>query len=338
MNDKKILLGHGSGGEMSNALIADLFRKYFSNPILNAATDSAVLRLEDTSISYTTDSYVVDPIFFPGGNIGKLAICGTVNDLAVSGALPKYISCGFIIEEGFSFNELEEIVNSMASEALKAGVTIVTGDTKVVNRGKCDKIFINTSGIGILDEKNRNISYGSNIKPGDKVIVNGTIGDHGIAIIGTRNELGFSSDIKSDCACLNGLIASVLASFDGVRFMRDATRGGLASVLCEIAEKSNAGITLNENLIPIRESVRGMCEVFGFDPLHVANEGKIVMIAAKEEADKIIRTMNSHEYGKDAAIIGEITESSAGKVILKTSVGGNRIVDMLAGEQLPRIC
>ena len=289
-------------------------------------------------IAFTTDSYVVDPIIFPGGNIGKLAVCGTVNDLSVSGAKPLYLSCGFIIEEGLLISDLDIIVKSMAEEASKAGVKIVTGDTKVVDKGKCDKIFINTSGIGILQEKQKNISFGKEIMVGDKVIINGNIGDHGTAILCARNSIEYSNSVLSDCAPLNELISKVLSVSDKVKFMRDATRGGLATVICELAEKHKFGIELFENALPVQESVRGLCEIFGFDPLYMANEGKVVMVVGKDDAEKVLIALKKDVNGKNAAIIGEITEANKGMVVMKTGIGGKRIIDMLAGEQLPRIC
>ncbi|MBU0764657.1 MAG: hydrogenase expression/formation protein HypE [Bacteroidetes bacterium] len=338
IREKNILLSHGSGGGMSHELIRDLFVRYFDNEILRSQTDSAILDTGGSSLAFTTDSYVVDPVFFPGGNIGKLSVCGTVNDLAVSGATPLYISCGFIIEEGFPVKDLETIVASMAEEAGKAGVLVVTGDTKVVNRGKCDKLFINTSGIGVIGEERKDIGTGAFVRAGDRILINGTIGDHGIAIMGTRNELSFSSDIKSDCACLNRMIGKILDAGVDVRFMRDATRGGLATVLCELASSVGLGITIDEKAVQVKESVRGMCEVFGFDPMHVANEGKVVMVVTAGDAQKALEMLRSHELGKDASIIGEITEKHTSRVILQTEIGGSRIIDMLAGEQLPRIC
>ncbi|MFA6923425.1 MAG: hydrogenase expression/formation protein HypE [Bacteroidales bacterium] len=338
MNNEKILLNHGSGGKLTHELISGLFVKYFDNDILRKQTDSAIINVDSNLLAYTTDSYVVEPIFFPGGDIGKLAVCGTVNDLSVSGAKPLYISCGFIIEEGFLFSELERIVKSMAGEAEKAGVIIVTGDTKVVDKGKCDKIFINTSGIGILDEKRKNISYGSEIKVGDKIIVNGNIGEHGAAILCARNSLEYSSDVKSDCASLNKLISEALQVSDKIKFMRDATRGGLATVLCELAEKNKFGVELDESQISVRESVRGLCEIFGYDPLYMANEGKVVMVVGKEDAEKVLKKIKQNELGENAAIIGEITGTNNKLVVMKTGIGGKRIIDMLAGEQLPRIC
>ncbi len=339
MPDKnRILLSHGSGGKLSHELISGLFVKYFSNNLLDSQTDSAILKTFEGKLAFTTDSYVVDPIFFPGGNIGKLAVCGTVNDLAVSGATPKYLSCGFIIEEGFHLDELKEVVRSMAEEAENAGVKIVTGDTKVVNRGKCDKIFINTAGIGTLDESRHHISFGNNIKAGDKIIINGSIGDHGIAVLAARESLSFQSDVKSDCAPLNGLIGELPCTPGQIRFMRDATRGGLATVLVELAENKNYGILLDEEKIPVNEIVTGACEVFGFDPLYLANEGKVVMVVDGNVAKTVVDALKKHPFGKQAAVIGEITDAHPKKVLLNTAIGGRRILDMLAGEMLPRIC
>ena len=338
MTDEKILLNHGSGGKMTHKLITGLFIRYFDNPILKAQTDSAILSIDSHLIAFTTDSYVVSPVFFPGGNIGKLAVCGTVNDLAVSGANPLYLSCGFIIEEGMSFSELEDIVKTMADEAAKAGVLIVTGDTKVVNKGSCDKIFINTAGIGILNESRKDISAGKRITPGDKIIVNGAIGNHGAAILCARNSVEYYSEIQSDCTSLNSLIENVLKTSVQVKFMRDATRGGLGTILCELAGKKEFGVELSETEIPIDESVRGLCEIFGYDPLFMANEGKVVMVVSKEDAGKVLETFHSEELGKNAAVIGEITSTNKGLVVMITGIGGSRLIDMPAGEQLPRIC
>jgi hydrogenase expression/formation protein HypE len=338
IKNDKVLLGHGSGGKLTHDLISSLFVKYFNNNYLDKQTDSAILELPDGQVSFTTDSFVVDPIFFPGGDIGKLAICGTVNDLAVSGATPLYMSAGFIIEEGFPFRDLESIVHSMSAEAKKAGVIIVTGDTKVVNRGKCDKIFINTAGIGKISKQHLHIGEGSRIKPGDKIIINGSVGDHGMAVLAARQELNIQSEIRSDCASLNGLIKNVLAVSDGIKFMRDATRGGLATVLAEIAEKKQFGVTLEESQIPVSPKVRAFCELLGFDPLYVANEGKVVIVVDPASAEKVISVMNEHEFGKNTRIIGEITSTYSGKAFINTVIGGRRILDMLAGEQLPRIC
>ena len=338
MKQKHILLGHGSGGQMSRDLIEKLFVRYFDNEILQQQGDSALLELPANTISFTTDSFVVDPLFFSGGNIGKLAIAGTVNDLAVSGAEPLYMSTSFIIEEGFSLNELEEIVKTMAQEAKKAGVKIVTGDTKVVDRGKCDKVFINTTGVGYLPEKNRAISSGNKIKPGDKIIINGSIADHGMCIMAARNDLNISSAIKSDCAPLNGLIKEALAVSNNIKFMRDATRGGISTVLNELVSGKEFGLEIDEKEIVVHENVKGICELLGFDPFYVANEGKVIMVVAAEDASKVIETIQKNEFGKEASIIGEITETHPGKGWIITGIGGRRVIDMLAGEQLPRIC
>ena len=335
---KTILLGHGSGGRLSHDLIKELFVKYFSNDILDEQTDAAVLTIHSDKLSFTTDSFVVDPVFFPGGDIGKLAVAGTINDVAVSGAKPLYLSSSFIIEEGFPVNDLETIVKSMADEAKKAGVMIVTGDTKVVNRGKCDKVFINTTGVGEIQQKHVHIGTGKSIKTGDKIIINGTIADHGMCIMAAREELSFSTDIKSDCACLNHLIKDALSVSDQIRFMRDATRGGLATVLCELAENKHFGIEINENALPVNENVRGMCELLGFDPLYVANEGKVLMVVGQKDADKVLEILRKNELGQDSVIIGGVVEEHRGKAWLTTGIGGRRIIDMLAGEQLPRIC
>ncbi len=336
--NENILLGHGSGGRLSHDLIKDLFIKYFQNDLLLPQGDAAVLPSHSEKLAFTTDSFVVDPIFFPGGNIGNLAVAGTVNDLAVSGAVPEYLSVGFILEEGFPLSQLEEIVRTMAQEANKAGIKIVTGDTKVVERGKADKIFINTSGIGHFHPDNEDITSGKNIKPGDKILINGTIGDHGMAVMSARNQLLIQSPVDSDCACLNGLISDALEIKNAIRFMRDATRGGLGTVLSELCEDKTYGINIYEETVPVQECVRGMCELLGFDPLYVANEGKVVMVVDKNAADLILQKLQNHPLGKSAAIIGEITSEHNGKTWLYTISGGKRIVDMPAGEQLPRIC
>ena len=337
-SEKTILLGHGSGGKLSHDLIRDIFIKYFSNKILSGQTDSACLPGVNEGIAFTTDSYVVDPIFFPGGNIGKLAVCGTVNDLAVSGAKPQYLSASFIIEEGFSITDLEKIVYAMAEESREAGVQIVTGDTKVVNKGKCDKLFINTAGVGYLPQKNFSISTGQKIKPGDKIIVSGSVGDHGVAILSARENMSFSVNLKSDCASLNKMIQSVLNISSGIHFMRDATRGGLATVLCELSETREFGIEADEANIPVLSSVQSACEIFGYDPLYMANEGKVIMVVDSLDVDKVLNKLQHNIFGKKASVFGEITKKHPGKVILKTAIGGTRIVDMLTGEQLPRIC
>ena len=335
MSDK-ILLSHGSGGKQTNKLISDLFLKYFNNSIINEMNDAAQLTLEGNRIAFTTDSFVVNPIFFNGGNIGKLAICGTVNDIAVSGAKPLFLSSAFIIEEGFEISKLEEIVKAMAEEAEKAGVKIVAGDTKVVENGSADGIFINTTGIGIIRD-DVNIKA-SNAMVGDVVIVNGTLGDHGITIMCERNGLGFDGDIKSDCASLNGLIDSMLKVSTDIHVLRDATRGGVAAVLNEIAEASNVSIKLSEKSIPVKDEILGVCEFLGLDPLYIANEGKICAFVPEEYAAEVLEAMKRHPLGINSSIIGKVVEGSSNKVYIDTIVGGQRIVDMPSGQQLPRIC
>jgi len=335
MSDK-ILLSHGSGGKQTNKLISDLFLKYFNNSIINEMNDAAQLTLEGNRIAFTTDSFVVNPIFFNGGNIGKLAICGTVNDIAVSGAKPLFLSSAFIIEEGFEISKLEEIVKAMAEEAEKAGVKIVAGDTKVVENGSADGIFINTSGIGIIRD-DVNIKA-SNAMVGDVVIVNGTLGDHGITIMCERNGLGFDGDIQSDCASLNGLIDSMLQVSTDIHVLRDATRGGVAAVLNEIAEASNVSIKLSEKSIPVKDEILGVCEFLGLDPLYIANEGKICAFVPEEYAAEVLEAMKNHPLGINSSIIGKVVEGSSNKVYIDTIVGGQRIVDMPSGQQLPRIC
>ncbi len=338
MMEKNISLGHGSGGRLMHSLIRDLFVKYFDNPFLAQQSDSAVLDLSPGKTAFTTDSYVIDPVFFPGGDIGKLAVCGTANDLAVAGATPRYITAAFIIEEGLPMEELERIVASMAEEAKNAGILVVTGDTKVVNKGQCDKIFINTAGIGQLETAQAHIGTGKNMEAGDKIILNGPIAQHGMAIMAVRNFGNFNTNIQSDCGCLNHMIREVLDTGARVRFMRDATRGGLATVMCEMAAQRGFGVEVSEEDVPVDDNVRGMCELLGFDPFYVANEGKLVMAVHPEDADQVIRTMKNNPLGRDAAVIGELTREHPGKAVLQTAIGGKRIMDMLAGEQLPRIC
>jgi hydrogenase expression/formation protein HypE len=335
--EQNILLGHGSGGNLMHQLIGDMFLKHFSNRILDEQTDSAILEVGSSEIAFTTDSFVIDPLFFPGGNIGKLAVCGTINDLAVSGAQPLYISVSFIIEEGFPVSDLERIVISLAAEAKKAGVLIVTGDTKVVNKGKCDKIFINTAGIGRMKNKNIQISKAVNVQPGDVIIINGTIGDHGMAVMNSRESFNFKTAVESDCASLNHMIDDVL-EHSQVKFMRDPTRGGVATVLNELVGKINLGIEISESNLPVKNGVKAMCELLGFDPLHIANEGKVIIVAAEQEGQKILDLLKRNEYGKESAVIGRVVADHPGKVVLKNETGGRRIIDSLAGDQLPRIC
>ncbi len=337
LKEDKIMLSHGSGGRMMHQLIEELFVKNFKNSILEEQTDAAILQVGSTEIAFTTDSFVIDPLFFPGGNIGKLAVCGTVNDLAVSGAEPLYLSVSFILEEGFPMKELELIVESLAAEAKNAGVQIVTGDTKVVNKGKCDKLFINTAGIGRMKHENRSIARAQNIHPGDLILINGTIGDHGIAVMNARESFQFKASIESDCACLNRLIAEVLEKAS-VKFMRDPTRGGVATVLNELADKIHFGIEIEESALPVNKGVMAMCEVLGFDPLHVANEGKVILVVGVEEGEMILEILKNNPLGTQSAIIGRVVEDHPGKVVLKNETGGRRIIDSLSGDQLPRIC
>jgi len=334
--EEKILLSHGSGGKQTNKLISEMFLKNFDNDILNELNDAAHLNLDSGKIVFTTDSFVVNPIFFNGGDIGKLAVCGTVNDIAVSGAKPLYLSCAFIIEEGFPLEKLGVIVESMAKEARSAGVKIVTGDTKVVNRGCCDGIFINTTGIGAKYE-NSDIRA-RNVKPGDVVIVNGTLGDHGATIMCERSGLGIESNLESDCASLNSLVDCILEVCPQTHMLRDATRGGIAAVLNEIAEMSKVTITLEEKAIPVKEDVNSICELIGLDPLYIANEGKLCAFVPEQYADKVLSVMKKHPLGVHAAIIGKVIEENRYKVYMNTGIGGRRIVDMPSGEQLPRIC
>ena len=331
-----VSLNHGSGGSLTGKLIRSVFVKRFGMD--EPLTDSALLKEKGLLLAFTTDSYVVDPIFFPGGDIGKLAVCGTVNDLSVSGAIPKYISASFIIEEGFSFHDLELIADSMSSEAKNAGVRIVTGDTKVVERGKCDKLFINTSGIGLIKTGFENISSAMNVKPGDKLIINGSLGNHAIAVLSARKELTFSSPVTSDCASLNHLINNVLEECSEIRFMRDLTRGGLATVLNELADMIFSGIIINESSVPVEEPVKGLCEILGFDPLCLANEGKVLFVVGNEGHQKVLDVLRSHPLGKYSEVIGEIVDNGRNMVILNTAIGGRRIIDMPSGMQLPRIC
>lgn len=331
-----VTMNHGSGGRQAHELIMKLFARKFGMP--EPLTDSAVLRDQGITLAFTTDSYVVDPLFFPGGNIGKLAVCGTVNDLAVSGAIPRYISSSFIIEEGFPVKDLETIAGSMAQEAERAGVRIVTGDTKVVGKGKCDRLFITTSGTGFIKSGDEQICTGEKIRPGDKLIINGSIGNHAIAVLGARNNLNFSSSVLSDCASLNHLIQSVINECTQVHFMRDITRGGLAAVLYELAQLSELGITIDEKSVPVDDPVRGLCEVLGFEPFNLANEGKVLIVVGDKEHEKILRILRSDPLGDKSALIGEITDVKKGDVILNTFSGGKRFLEIPSGIQLPRIC
>jgi hydrogenase expression/formation protein HypE len=329
----KILLGHGSGGRLMHALIEEYFSPAFGN---SGAGDSAIIEVRSKKLAYTTDSYVVSPLFFPGGNIGDLAVCGTVNDLSVAGAEPLYLTAGFIIEEGFPLADLKRIISSMATAAQQAGVTIVAGDTKVVNKGKADGVFINTSGIGVLGE-GIDISP-KNIREGDTVIVSGELGNHGVAILAERNGLTFEPAIVSDTRPLNTLVRSMYQASGKIRFMRDPTRGGLATTLKEAALESGFCIRIREQALPIPPPVKGACSLLGLDPLYVANEGILMAVVDAGDADRIVSAMRNHDDGKNTAIIGTVDRSSPGMVLLETAIGGSRILDMLQGEQLPRIC
>jgi len=336
MDYDTIQLAHGAGGKLSSELIEKIFLPRFGNKTLDKLEDQAILEIPANRIAFTTDSFVVDPIFFPGGNIGDLAINGTINDVAMSGSKPLYLSVGFILEEGLSLEILHKIVLSMEFAAKHAGVQIVTGDTKVVNKGSCDKIFINTSGIGIVPD-GVNISA-ANIQPGDKIIISGTVADHGIAVMTTREDLSFKSQVQSDTVALNGLVDDMLNVSKNIHAMRDPTRGGVATTLNEFARQSNVGIQLYTDTVPVKPEVNGACEVLGIDPLYVANEGKLIAVVPSNIADKMLSVMQKNEHGKYAKIIGEITDKNLNIVVQETGLGANRIVDMPIGEQLPRIC
>jgi hydrogenase expression/formation protein HypE len=335
-----IRMDHGSGGRLARQLIEELFLPRFSGGPLSDLGDAALLSPGAGRLAFTTDSHVITPRFFPGGDIGSLAVCGTVNDLAVAGAVPRWLSAGFIIEEGFSIEELDRIAASMANAAADAGVEIAAGDTKVVERGGCDGLFINTAGIGSVPEERSGISAARDIAPGDKILINGTVGDHGLAVTAAREDFDLSTPLLSDCAPLAGLTERLFSApaGKGIRFMRDPTRGGLATVICELAESRQVGIDLNEEAIPVREEVRGLCELLGYDPLYVANEGKCVVAASAETAEKLLAVMREDPLGREAAIIGEVTSEHPGETVLLTAAGGRRKVDMLSGGQLPRIC
>jgi len=336
MGKEHITTAHGSGGRMTHELITDVFYRHFGNPVLERNDDAAVAEIAGGKIAFTTDTFVVKPVFFPGGDIGKLAVCGTVNDLAVSGAAPEYMSCGFIIEEGFSLGDLEKIVRSMSECAREAGVNIVAGDTKVVGRGEADGIFINTSGVGTVKA---GLELGvEKIKPGDKVVISGSVGDHGLAVLGQRKGLEFKSGIISDCAPLNAMLEKAADEAPGIRFMRDPTRGGLATTLNEITAGAGFGIVVEEEKVLVSENVRGACELLGMDPLYIANEGKVLVIVDPAGEEKLLEALRASAYGREAAVIGEVTSSGPGKVRLMTRYGVERIIDMPAAEQLPRIC
>lgn len=333
---QQITLDHGAGGEASRDLVREMVLKRLDNEFLRRLDDSAVVELTGGRFALTTDSYVVDPIFFPGGDIGSLAVHGTVNDLSMQGAAPLYLTLGLVLEEGLSLDDLERIMESIAQAGRNAGIKVVAGDTKVVPRGKADKIFINTAGIGALPP---GVEVGShNARPGDLILINGDIGDHGIAILASREGLEFETALLSDSAPLNGLVSALLKTGSRIHVLRDPTRGGVATALNEIAGQSGVGIELFEEKIPISKPVMAASELLGLDPLYIANEGKCLVFVAEEEADALLRVMRRHRYGKRAAIIGRVIAEHRGRVLLKTRVGGTRILPMLTGDQLPRIC
>ncbi len=334
MQEERIIMAHGSGGRISHQLVKEIFQKVFDNRWLEQMGDAAVLPAEADRLAVTTDSFVVSPLVFRGGDIGKLAVCGTVNDLAVSGAVPKYLTAGFIIEEGFSIKELAKITSSMADTARAAGVYLVAGDTKVVERGSADKLFINTTGVGFMP-KGRDVNPGQ-IKPGDKIIISGTLGDHGIAIMSEREGLSFSSPVSSDCAPLNKFIESFF--LPGVKCMRDPTRGGLATTLNELAAQAGAGMVIEEERVPVLPAVGGACRMLGLDPLYLANEGKALVIVDPQVENQVLDRMHKHPLGEKARIIGEVLSGDPGLVLLETVLGARRILGMLEGEHLPRIC
>ncbi|MBE0683069.1 MAG: hydrogenase expression/formation protein HypE [Anaerolineales bacterium] len=336
-HNEQIVMGHGAGGRMSHQLIQKAFLPAFDNPALRAGDDAANLESDlHERLAISTDAHVVTPLFFPGGDIGRLAVCGTVNDVAMLGANPLYLTAGFILEEGLPMETLQRVIASMKSAAEEAGVQIVAGDTKVVQKGKADGMYITTAGVGVIRAGVK--IGGAQAKAGDVVILSGSLGDHGIAVLGARGELGFQSTIQSDVAPLNHLIEAILNASDNIHVLRDPTRGGLATTLNEIATQSNVGILLDEISLPIHPEVGAACEMLGFDPLYIANEGKLVAFVANENADAVLKAMQATRYGEDACIIGEVTAEPRGRVLLKTALGSTRVVDMLSGEMLPRIC
>ena len=336
MKTTRIQLDHGAGGRASQELVVRTFMPALANPILRELNDSALLDFGDMRLAMSTDSYVVDPIFFPGGDIGSLAVHGTVNDLAMRGARPFYLSAGFILEEGLDLTDLERLVHSMATAAREAGVQVVAADTKVVPRGKADKIFINTAGLGIIPP-GVDIA-GQNAQAGDIILINGPMGDHGVAVLSTREGLSFQTEIRSDSAALNSLVHVMLEQSQKIHVLRDPTRGGVATALNEVALQSGVGVRLEESRLPVRPAVSAACEMLGLDPLYVANEGKVLALVAPEEADLVLDAMRRHPLGRDACSIGQVLSEHPGRVLLQTEIGGRRIVDMLSGEQLPRIC
>jgi hydrogenase expression/formation protein HypE len=336
MKRDRILLAHGGGGALTRELITEILEPEFENPALKPLDDSAILALDDRTYAFTTDSYVVKPFFFPGGDIGKLAVCGTVNDLAMQGAEPLWLSLGLILEEGLAISDLRKIVRSIHSAAEDVGVQIATGDTKVVERGKCEGLYINTAGLGRVVAKNRLAS--ANVKPGDAVILSGYIGDHGVAVMSQREGISFATSVVSDCAALWPLVKTVLETGVEIHAMRDPTRGGLAAAVCDIAAASAVGIKLDEKALPVSREVRGACDLLGLDPLTIANEGKVLVFCPGEVAERVVDIMSRHPLGQHARIIGGATANPKGMALLRTTIGGERIIDMPTGEDLPRIC
>lgn len=335
-HNKQIVLGHGSGGRMSHDLIRKTFLSAFDNSILQRGDDAASLEISGAELSVSVDAHVVKPLFFPGGDIGKLAVCGTVNDVAMLGARPLYLTAGFILEEGLPIETLQRVVESMSAAAREAGVQIVAGDTKVVEKGKADGLYVTTTGVGLRRAGGR--VGGAEAQAGDAVILSGPIGDHGIAVLGARGELGFTSDIQSDIAPLNHLIEAMLDASPNIHVLRDPTRGGLGTTLNEIAAQSKCGMIIREEAIPVHPAVNAACEMLGFDPLYVANEGKLVAMVIKDDAERVLAAMRKTRYGEEAVIIGEVVAEPQSRILLRTAIGTTRIVDMLAGEMLPRIC
>jgi len=335
---ERITLAHGAGGEMSGRLIRSVFVEAFGDMNVHHSSDSAILEPGKGKLAFTTDSYVVQPLFFPGGNIGKLAVAGTINDLSVSGASPLYLSFSVIIEEGFPLSDLKIVAESAGETARSAGVQIVTGDTKVVERGSCDGLFINTSGVGYVLPEHSEISSASGVKTGDHILINGTIGDHETSLLCTRKDIPVSSEIVSDCAPLNTMIRQLISACPSVAFMRDATRGGIATVLCELNELCSRGIEIEENAVPVKDEVKDISGIFGYDPLFMANEGKVIFVVSEEETETALAVLKKHPLGREAAVIGKITEDHPERTILKTRAGGSHILHRLSGMQLPRIC
>ncbi len=336
MKDKRILLAHGAGGKLSHDLLRELFLPFFDNALLRALDDSAVIPIGFSTIAFTTDAYVVKPLFFPGGDIGRLAVCGTVNDLAMAGARPLGLSASFILEEGFPLEDLEKVLASMRDAAQEAGVVVVAGDTKVVEHGAAEGVYITTAGIGVVPD-GVNIRN-SRARPGDLILINGPIGDHEMAVLIARGEFSLRGGIESDCAPLNGLVEAMVEECREIHAMRDPTRGGIATCLWEIATTSEVGIVIDEGTVPIRDEVRAVCDLLGFDPYYLANEGKLVAFVPEEAASKVLQAMKAHPLGGEAAIIGKVVAENPGKVLLKTGIGGHRLLEPLSGEQFPRIC